>query len=217
MIHHLRSEAALPRRALTVCPHCDVVHQIKPVRRGTPVQCRRCGCELYRETELPLQALLAWTVAAALCFAIANLTPLLSFELAGETRLAPLWAGVLATWQAGQPLVALIAAMTTLIFPPLTLCLLAWVLVPMLRGERAPGAARVLHTLAWIRPWSMLEVFFLGVLVSLVKLVDVATVVMGPGLFAAVLLVLLMVRLGSFDLRLMWDRVPPSAADGPPR
>ena len=200
----------MPRRALTVCPHCDVVHRIMAVRPGTPVKCCRCGCELYRETELPVQALLAWTVAAALCFAVANLAPLRSFEVAGETRLAPLWAGVIATWQAGQPLVALIAGMTTLIFPPLTLGLLAWVLVPMLGGGRAPGGARVLHVLAWIRPWSMLEVFFLGVLVSLVKLVDVATVVMGPGLFAAVLLVLLMVRLGSFDLRLMWDRVPPS-------
>lgn len=203
------SDNARPQpRALTVCPHCDVVHKVLPVRPGTPVRCVRCGCELYRETELPVQALLAWTIAAALCFLIANLTPLLSFQLAGESRLAPLWAGVMATWQAGQPLVALIAAMTTLVFPPLTLGLLAYVLVPMLRGQCAPGTARILHWLAWIRPWSMLEVFFLGVLVSLVKLVDVATVVMGPGLFAVVLLVVLMVRLGSFDLRLMWDRVP---------
>ena len=43
------------------------------------------------------------------------------------------------------------------------------------------------------------------------KLTDVATVVLGPGLIAIVALSLLMVRLGSFDLALLWDHAPPVA------
>ena len=46
---------------------------------------------------------------------------------------------------------------------------------------------------------------------ALVKLTDVATVVLGPGLIAIVALSLLMVRLGSFDLALLWDHAPPVA------
>ena len=83
-----------PPRTLVVCPHCDAVHRMVTVRQGARVGCHRCGCTLCSETRLPLQALLASTIAALMFFAIANLTPLLTFELAGERRPAPLWAGV---------------------------------------------------------------------------------------------------------------------------
>lgn len=199
-------------RTLAVCPHCDTVHQMVPVRTGKRVSCVRCGCSLYEGTQLPLQGLLAMTLAALMFFVIANLSPILTFELAGERRLAPLWAGVAACWQAGQPLMAVIAGMTTLVIPLATLSLLAYVLLPLASGRAAPGYALVLHGLAWLRPWSMLEVFFLGLLVSLVKLSSVATIVVGPGLLAIVLLSLLMVRLGSFDMALLWDHAPSAHA-----
>lgn len=195
-------------RTLAVCPHCDTVHRIVPVRSGKRVGCVRCGCSLYEGTQLPLQGLLAMTLAALMFFLIANLSPILTFELAGERRLAPLWAGVAACWQAGQPLMAVIAGMTTLVIPLATLSLLAYVLLPLAFGRAAPGYSQVLHGLASLRPWSMMEVFFLGLLVSLVKLSSVATVILGPGLIAIVLLSLLMVRLGSFDMMLLWDHAP---------
>ncbi|WP_043110274.1 paraquat-inducible protein A [Polycyclovorans algicola] len=198
-------------RTLVVCPHCDAVHRIVAVRSGKRVSCQRCGCALYEQTRLPLQSLLAGTVAALLFFAIANLTPLLTFELAGERRLAPLWAGVAAVWEAGEPMMAVIAGMTTLVFPLLTLSLLLYALLPLSLGTTPQGYRSALHALRWLRPWSLLEVFFLGVLVSLVKLTDVATVILGPGLFAVVVLSLLMVRLGSFDMALLWDHAPPVA------
>jgi paraquat-inducible protein A len=200
-----------PPRTLVVCPHCDAVHRLVPVRSGARVSCQRCGCSLYQQTRLPLQGLLASTVAALLFFVIANLTPLLTFELAGEQRAAPLWSGVAAAWAAGQPMMAMIAGMTTLVFPLMTLCLLLYALLPLALGAPPLGYRAVLHALRWLRPWSLLEVFFLGVLVSLVKLTDVATVVLGPGLIAIVALSLLMVRLGSFDMALMWDHAPPVA------
>jgi len=200
-----------PPRTLVVCPHCDAVHRMVTVRQGARVGCHRCGCTLCSETRLPLQALLASTIAALMFFAIANLTPLLTFELAGERRPAPLWGGVTAVWTAGEPMMAVIAGLTTLVFPFISLCLLLYALLPLAFGPPAPGYRQVLNALQWLRPWSLLEVFFLGVLVALVKLTDVATVVLGPGLIAIVALSLLMVRLGSFDLALLWDHVPPVA------
>ena len=196
-----------PPRTLVVCPHCDAVHRMVTVRQGARVGCHRCGCTLHGETRLPLQTLLASTIAALMFFAIANLTPLLTFELAGERRPAPLWGGV----TAGEPMMAVIAGLTTLVFPFISLCLLLYALLPLAFGPPAPGYRQVLIALQWLRPWSLLEVFFLGVLVALVKLTEVATVVLGPGLIAIVALSLLMVRLGSFDLALLWDHAPPVA------
>ena len=57
-----------------------------------------------------------------------------------------------------------------------------------------------------IGPWAMLDVFLLAVLVSLVKLKQLATVLPGPGLLAfTAVVVLTILASASFDPRLIWD------------
>ena len=54
--------------------------------------------------------------------------------------------------------------------------------------------------------WSMIDIFLIGILVSLVKLDAFATIEAGPGasFFAAVVVVTLLAA-HSFDSRLIWD------------
>ena len=58
-----------------------------------------------------------------------------------------------------------------------------------------------------VTPWSLIGVFMLGVLVSIVKLLDLATVIPGISLysFAALLLVTTAAK-ASFDRQLLWPR-----------
>ncbi len=57
-----------------------------------------------------------------------------------------------------------------------------------------------------IGPWAMLDVFLLAILVSLVKLGDLATVLPGPGLFAFTgVVVLTILASKSFDPAQIWD------------
>src|SRR5262249_764914 len=62
-----------------------------------------------------------------------------------------------------------------------------------------------------IHPWSMVEVFLLGVLVAYSKLVDLATIVVGPGLIAFVgLMVALVAARSALDTDEVWERIQPS-------
>jgi paraquat-inducible protein A len=56
-----------------------------------------------------------------------------------------------------------------------------------------------------LRPWGMIEVFLLGVLVAIVKLSGMATIVPGPALWAFMLLTPLLTAVVSFDPRLFWS------------
>ena len=56
-----------------------------------------------------------------------------------------------------------------------------------------------------LRPWGMIEVFLLGVLVAIVKLSSMATVVPGPALWAFVALTVLLTAVLSFDPRAFWE------------
>jgi paraquat-inducible protein A len=65
----------------------------------------------------------------------------------------------------------------------------------------------LMHFLEVIRPWGMMEVYMLGILVSVVKLVKMVTVVPGISLYAFFALIFVVAAgAGTFDSHDMWNR-----------
>jgi paraquat-inducible protein A len=66
--------------------------------------------------------------------------------------------------------------------------------------------ASILRVLQSVRPWSMTQVFILGVLVALVKLAHLATVVPGVSLWAfGGLIFLLTAAVSNFNTHELWS------------
>jgi paraquat-inducible protein A len=63
----------------------------------------------------------------------------------------------------------------------------------------------MLRVVQLIRPWGMVEVFMLGVVITIVKMVSMAQVIPGPGLFAFGALTLMLAFLATFDPRVLWS------------
>lgn len=202
--------------ALIICEYCDSVHRHAELPRGGTARCTVCKGPLYRRSRFDLESMQALTVAAGLVFVIANAWPLVTMESQGIVRETTLLGMVAAAWDSGIAAVAAIAALTVFLFPLLQIALYAYVL-PGLRGQRRPrefeAAMRLLRA---IRPWSMVEVFLIGVLVSVVKMSSLAEVTPEPGLWGFGVLTLLLTALGGFDLRELWTeaeaRVPAGRA-----
>ena len=70
--------------------------------------------------------------------------------------------------------------------PALVLATLLAVLLPLRARRAAPWLVPGGRLLFWLSPWSMVEVFVIGVLVSLVKNGAMATVVLGISFWAYV-------------------------------
>ena len=108
----------------------------------------------------------------------------------------------------GQTSVGLLVLLTTVIAPMAQLVLLLYVLGPLHRG-RVPRA--IVPAFRWVqraKNWSMMEVFLLGILVSLVKLMDMASIVPGVALWAFVLLIpVLAAASSSLDPHEIWEHV----------
>jgi len=80
--------------------------------------------------------------------------------------------------------------------------------VPMtLRDLRPAGFSILVRAMQSLRPWGMIEVFLLGVLVAIVKLSSMARVLPGPALWAFVALTVLLTAVLSFDPRGFWQVV----------
>jgi paraquat-inducible protein A len=68
--------------------------------------------------------------------------------------------------------------------------------------------ARIFRFVQRLHPWSMMEVFMLGILVSIVKLAGMASMVPGISLFAFLVLIFVLAgSMASLDPHLIWEQV----------
>lgn len=195
--------------ALIICEHCDSVYRRLPLSRGESARCLRCGAVLARADLLHVDALLALTLTTAVVFVLANVYPVIEINANGQTNSATLWQAILALAIGPSLLMAMVCAIALFFVPLAQIGLLAWVLWFARRGERAPGFAPSMVVLTHLRGWSMVEVFLLGTLVSIVKLAGLLDVSPGPGIWAMAALTFLITLLAGRNVRSLWDHTAP--------
>jgi paraquat-inducible protein A len=194
-------------KGLLACPECDALQREVPLPRHGALNCVRCGAHLLRDKPDSCDRTLAFMVAAAVLFAIANVYPLMELDAQGVRRTATLVETAVALYDHGMWSVALLVLMTAIVVPALELAAFLYMLLPLklrLIPDGLPYAFRVAHAL---RPWGMVDVFVLGALVSLVKLTQIAKVHPGVALFAlGGYILFLTAGLASFEAHAMWQR-----------
>lgn len=190
---------------LIVCHECDLLqHEVALGPRGN-ARCRRCGALLYANHPESLQRTLALVAGGIVLFAIANAFPIIGLQVQGQVIQTTLFHTVRALWEHDMKSVAALVFFTTIAMPAVQLAAIAYLLVPLRLGRAPPGFAVAFRLLQGARPWAMVEVFMLGVLVSLVKLAHLAKIVPGVALWSLAALMLVMAAIGAtLDTRALW-------------
>ena len=192
---------------MTACPECDLLlrEQAVPISAGA-VSCPRCGAVLYRVSRDALERSLALTCAALLLLLIGNLFPLVGLDIQGHHVETTVLGAARQLWRDDMPLISLVLLATTVLMPLIELGALVWLLLPLRSGRRPPGFVALFRALQLAHPWAMVEVFILGVLVSLVKLSHLADVLPGPAIWCFGTLMLVLTVLSSLlDHRALWQ------------
>ncbi|HKR42320.1 MAG TPA: paraquat-inducible protein A [Paraburkholderia sp.] len=191
---------------LIVCHECDLLFRKPRSVRGYRASCSRCGANL---TALPgaglsLDWIYAVTLAALITFCIAQSFPVIELHANGMTSEATLFGAVHTLWTGNMRVVATVVFCASILFPLVELLALLYALVPLRLGKLPPRFDELLRVVQLVRPWGMVEVFMLGVLVTIVKMVTIAQVVPGPGLFAWGALTVMLGIVASFDPSRLW-------------
>jgi len=190
---------------LAVCTYCDTVHRRADLPGRSSARCVRCDAPLYQATT-NLPAMLAVTSTALVALIVANAFPLLTLTSAGQRTQATLWAAIVASYDQKLPLVAVGLGTTLIVAPIVELGMLLYVLVPLTFRTRPPGFRIIMRTMNVLRPWRLVEVFLLGVIIAIVKLSGLATAVIGWGTFGLAVLAMAMASLSTFDPGTLWRR-----------
>lgn len=174
---------------LIACHDCDLLHRQQPLPEKSKARCCRCGALLYVNAPQSIDHILAFAITGLILLLIANFYPFLSLESQGTILETSLITGAIILSKQSMAGVAMLVFLTSMLIPGTLLCALIYVLWPTRQGIRLPAIRRVFRLAVALRPWSMTEVFLLGILVSVVKLAKLATIIPGTALFSFLALV----------------------------
>jgi len=169
---------------LRECPGCGLFQTVPELRPATVARCPRCGGVLRRARRDPTGLPLALAATGLVLFAIAANMPFLELSMRGFGRETVLASGPLALRGQGMWEVALVVLATTMITPLARLAAIVWVLGGLRLRAPPRGLQIVFRWVELLRPWSMVEVFLLGVFVAYTRLAALATVQVGGALYA---------------------------------
>ncbi|PKO31321.1 MAG: paraquat-inducible membrane protein A [Betaproteobacteria bacterium HGW-Betaproteobacteria-7] len=187
------------------CPTCGQL--------GSPAEhpaCRRCGTLLHLRKPNSLQRSWALLIAAFVLYLPANLLPIMETHSLFGPQKDTIMSGVVYLWSSGSWILALVVFVASVAVPLLKLVSLTLLLISVQRRwQHQPlQRAKLYRFLELIGRWSMLDVFVVTILVTLVQVQTLATIHPGPGVLAfAAVVILSMLATMAFEPRLIWDAV----------
>ncbi|MGU7772932.1 paraquat-inducible protein A [Burkholderia sp. MR1-5-21] len=190
---------------LIACHICDTLVRKPRLAGKMTARCPRCNEVLVRSSTSQLERICALTLAALVTFAIAQCFPILEMDVNGMHVQTTLVGALEALWNQDMRIVAAMVFCSTLLFPLVEMAALLYVTLPLRAGCVPPAFDAVLRAIGQVRPWGMIEVFMLGILVTIVKMVSLAQVVPGAALFAFAALTPMLAAVVMVDLRALWD------------
>ncbi len=202
---------------IMACNDCGQLFQRPKLSDGSIAWCHRCGAKLFYKVPDTISRPLALVLTCLILFIIANVYPFLGLRIEGIVQQTRMITGIAQLYSQGMPFLALLVLLTAMIFPLVQILGMIYILLPLTLG-RIPGkAALVFRTLTHLKTWVMMEVYMLGILVSMIKLAKMATIIPGFASFAFILLIcLLTAAMSGLNPEDIWQRLPVRAENPEP-
>ncbi|MDH4582533.1 paraquat-inducible protein A [Pseudomonas sp. BN415] len=196
----------LPLHDLIACHECDLLMRRPDLDEEQKACCPRCGYELMVHRSKMERRAMALVLTALLLFVPANFLPIMKLNLLGQTTHDTVWTGVVGLYNTGMEAVAVLVFLCSMVIPLIKLLCQLTVLV-CIKTRRALGLGLLFYRLYHhLREWGMLEVYLMGILVSIVKLIDLADLHLGIGLVCFIGLLLSQVWLEvTMSPHQVWD------------
>ncbi len=185
-----------------LCLHCQ--HVSKTNVKHCPV----CDQVLHQRKKDSYVRTLAFTIAALIFYIPANYFPIMKTETLIFYENSTILDGIFYFFEHGEYFVGTVIFMASVFVPLVKLIVLVFLLYSVKVGSKWKRVDKnqLYTTIYIIGRWSMLDIFVMGIMISMVHFGDIAMVTLGwASLSFATMVVLTMFATESFDTRLLWD------------
>jgi paraquat-inducible protein A len=132
----------------------------------------------------------------------------MALEIQGRQQVITLPSGIWQLYEEGLLLLALIVAVMILLAPLLKILGLLYILLPLMRGKVPARSAITYRIVDFLHPWSMMEIYLIGTLVALVKMAELASIILGVAFWSFIALIITETAAGvALDPHTLWEHI----------
>lgn len=183
------------KEKLIACPECDLLMVTDELIYEQQINCKRCGSllNIYRKNMVSYSLSLALT--ALILFIPASFLTILKIDILGHSQEASVWDSVLGLYNSGMITISALVLMCGLAIPLIKLLCQLYALLAIHFNKSKHLAIFCYKLYQELKEWGMLEIYLLGILVSIVKLHGMAELHIGMGLACFIMLLFVQVWL----------------------
>ncbi|MEN8190454.1 MAG: paraquat-inducible protein A, partial [Thermodesulfobacteriota bacterium] len=178
------------------------------VATGVRIVCPRCKSLLRKSVENSPEKAFAISLAGLIVFVPAMFMPIMTFSMVGLHGSSNMFDAVWVLFAGGYFFVGIMVLLVSIIFPFLKLSFLFISSLSVFSARISPAGIKTLRWYKHLSEWGMVEVYLLGILVSIIKMYGMAEISYNAGFFCFVGLVLLTIVSSTVtDEEYFWDRI----------
>lgn len=176
------------------------------LKQGTPPSPKPLSAS---QASASIQRTWALLLTSCVLYIPANFLPIMYTELFGQETPNTIIGGVLSLWESGSYPVALIILFASVVVPVAKILILGWLNYSVQRQRTGSQKLRTRYyrLTEAIGRWSMIDVFVVAVLVSLIQMGNTLSIYPGQAALAFCAVVFItMIAAMTFDSRLIWQQ-----------
>ena len=157
-----------------------------------------------------IQKTWALLATAVILYLPANLLPIMNTRLLGQEDPSTILGGVVLLWDSGSYPIAAIIFIASVLVPVGKIVILAWLNYSVQKNNGLRQNERIVwyRVTEFVGRWSMVDVFVVAILVSLIQLGNTMSIYPGPAALAFCgVVIATMLAAMTFDSRLIWNSV----------
>ncbi len=191
---------------LFICHECDLLSHVGTLTGGFKAICPRCGSVLTSAHKNALDRMLVFGVTAILCLLFSNVFSYVDLAVQGQHRSISLLETVQVLFELKERALAGFMLLVIIGLPTFFVGVVTWLALAIKFQRVSPQTIGLLRIVGYLRFWNMAEIFFLGILISMVKVASMAHVEVGISFWAYALfnifLIAAMVNFDKFQMAL---------------
>tara|TARA_R100001377_G_scaffold30306_1_gene16552 strand:+ start:803 stop:1474 length:672 start_codon:yes stop_codon:yes gene_type:complete len=167
-----------------ICHQCGLLVDVPLLQDGSSANCPRCAKVLTKRHRNATDHVLYFSISALLCLLYSVGFGFLEMSVQGQVRQITLMESVTTLFSLQE--MALGTLMTVIIvgLPAIYVSLLIYLVGSIKLKRVSRHSIDILTVVGYVRFWNMCEIFFLGILVSMVKIAGLAHIEIGESFWA---------------------------------
>jgi len=190
------------------CPQCDALYDKPHLKQGQLAKCHRCGSTLIERKVDSINRSFYWSLAGLIFMLPAILLPIMGVTLAGQFHQASLFDCILVLIDRGFFMIACLVFLFAIAVPIVRLSGALYLSYCFKFNRLKPSLLSFFRAYHHLDHWAMLNVFMLGIVVSMYKLIDDTELSVNLGLMAFIFwLICSTMSAAALDQDYIWDKL----------